>query len=52
MLSLLSSLAILSSVLKKEAVSTVDPMPHTSLPSVTPFPKVTCGDLIRCVLHL
>ena len=41
---------MISKVLKKNVESTIDPIPNTSLPLVSPFPKVTCGDLIRCVL--
>ena len=26
------------------------PIPHQNLPRVSPFPKITCGDVLRCIL--
>ena len=46
----IESKQIISTVLKKDGVLVIEPIPHHSLPLVSPFPKVTCGDLIRCVL--
>lgn len=46
----LSRETLVKNLLQKHPTPPILPIPHQHLPKESPFPKITCGDVLRCVL--